>query len=68
MEMTVAETEELRDESQAIVAWRSEALERAGFEPQAAYVVATRQDIDLHYAVNLVDRGCPPDLALRILL
>ncbi|HVD25566.1 MAG TPA: hypothetical protein VNB86_06180 [Gaiellaceae bacterium] len=48
--------------------WRSEELERAGYSHRAAGRLAARQDIDLHLAVRLLERGCPPDLALRILL
>jgi hypothetical protein len=55
-------------ESERIEQWRAEALERAGYDPRAAAKVAVRQDIDLHLAVDLLGRGCPPDLALKILL
>jgi hypothetical protein len=47
-------------ESERIERWRAEELERAGY--------AVRPDIDLHLAVDLLGRGCPPDLALKILL
>ena len=65
--MTAAETA-LFNETELIEAWRAEALERAGYPAQAAADVAARQDIDLHMAVDLLGRGCPPELALRILL
>jgi hypothetical protein len=55
-------------ESERIERWRAEELERAGYEPGAAAKIAVRSDIDLHLAVKLLSRGCPPDLALRILL
>ena len=55
-------------ESERIEQWRAEELERAGYEPRAAAKVAVRHDIDLHLAVDLLGRGCPPDLALEILL
>ena len=48
--------------------WRVEALERAGYEPTAAAVLAVRTDIDLHTATTLIERGCTSELALRILL
>ena len=48
--------------------WRSEELERAGYGTRAAGRLAARHDIDLHQAVELLARGCPPELALRILL
>jgi hypothetical protein len=55
-------------EQQQIELWRIEELRRAGYGPRAASRLAARADIDLHLAVRLLDRGCPPDLALRILL
>jgi hypothetical protein len=55
-------------ESERIERWRAEELERAGYEPRAAARLAVRPDIDLHLAVDLLGRGCPPDLALKILL
>ena len=29
-------------------------------------VIALDRDVDLHRAVSLLERGCPPDLALQI--
>jgi hypothetical protein len=46
--------------------WRREALRRAGFEPDAAQALAADVRIDLHEVLTLVDRGCPPNLAARI--
>ncbi|MCS7006819.1 MAG: hypothetical protein RMM28_09190 [Thermoleophilia bacterium] len=48
--------------------WRHEALERAGYDPEAAVVLAASHDVDLHQAVELLERGCPVELALQILL
>ena len=45
-----------------------EELERAGYDPRSAAKIAIRPDIDLHAAVDLLARGCAPDLALKILL
>ena len=55
-------------EAERIERWRAEELERAGYEPRSAAKIAVRADIDLHRAVDLLGRGCPPDLALKILL
>jgi hypothetical protein len=55
-------------EAMQIELWRSEELERAGYSHRAAGRLAARHDIDLHLAVQLLERGCTPDLALRILL
>ncbi|HXV02361.1 MAG TPA: hypothetical protein VFP24_02200 [Gaiellaceae bacterium] len=55
-------------EQMQIELWRTEELERAGYSHRAAGRLAARQDIDLHLAVRLLERGCTPDLALKILL
>jgi hypothetical protein len=55
-------------ETERIERWRAEELERAGYEPRAAGRLAVRHDVDLHAAVELLERGCPADLALKILL
>ena len=55
-------------EIERIERWRTEELERAGYEPRAAGRLAVRHDVDLHTAVDLLKRGCPLDLALQILL
>jgi hypothetical protein len=41
---------------------------RAGYDPVGAADLAARYDIDLHTATDLLERGCPADLALQILL
>ena len=46
---------------------RSDVLQHAGCEPDLAWLLAADGDIDLHDLLNLIDRGCPPDLAARIL-
>jgi hypothetical protein len=42
-------------------------LERAGFTAPLAEALANDRRIDLHALLELVDRGCPPQLAARIL-
>lgn len=64
--MTAAETQN-RAESERVERWRRERLELAGYSPLAAAELATRLDVDLHRAVDLVKGGCPPDLAEQIL-
>jgi hypothetical protein len=51
-----------------VVHWRAETLARAGFAAPAAVNLAVSKHVDLHAAVRLVERGCPPETALRILL
>jgi len=65
---TAAEMEIRDDTAELVEAWRAEQLEMAGYAAQAAAELAMRQDVDLHVAVGLVKRGCPADLALKILL
>lgn len=55
-------------EIERIEHWRAEALERAGYDPSSAAMLAMRHDVDLHHAINLLSQGCPAELALRILL
>lgn len=49
-----------------VVEWRLCRLREAGFPPLLASVLA-RQRVDLHALLELVDAGCPPELAARIL-
>jgi hypothetical protein len=49
------------------VAWRAICLRNAGFEPSEASRVACNTDFDLHALLELIDGGCRPDLAVRIL-
>jgi hypothetical protein len=67
--MASTDLQTLREtESERIERWRAEELERGGYEPRSAAKIAVRHDIDLHLAVDLLARGCPPELALKILL
>jgi hypothetical protein len=57
-----------RDTSDRHVDWRTRCLEDAGFGEQDAHRLAHDPGgYDLHALLELVDRGCPPSLALRIL-
>ena len=47
--------------------WRTAELMRVGFAGDDAVALAGRLDVDLHEAIELVQRGCPPELAFRIL-
>lgn len=51
-----------------VLGWRAETLVRAGFDAAAAVNLAVSKHVDLHAAVGLVEGGCPPATALRILL
>jgi hypothetical protein len=47
--------------------WRAQRLRSAGFPADVAERLAGEREIDLHELLELVDRGCPPHLATRIL-
>jgi hypothetical protein len=67
--MAIAElTTPADEEATAVLEWRFSQLKRSGFAAVDALVLAARSDIDLHSAAALMARGCPPSLALRILL
>lgn len=55
-------------EEARVIRWRAAELVRAGYRTFDADVISIRMEIDLHRAVELPQRGCPHDLALRILL
>lgn len=46
--------------------WRRCRLLEAGFPAAVADAVASDARFDLHALLQLVDRGCPPELAVRI--
>jgi len=50
-----------------VVLWRRQKLIEAGFVPELARRLASDPGCDLHGLLDLVDRGCPPHLAARIL-
>lgn len=50
-----------------VFAWRRSQLLRSGFPQPLAGRVAHDGNYDLHRLIELVERGCPPELALRIL-
>jgi hypothetical protein len=67
--MTVAELiAQDEGEQTAVLEWRFSQLMKSGYGTEDAIVLATHTDVDLHHASDLVARGCPPLLALRILL
>lgn len=53
--------------SPSVVAWRARRLAEAGLSREMAEAVATDCSYDLHALLELVDRGCPAELGLRIL-
>lgn len=55
-------------ELERVERWRTEELIRAGYDPAAAQRLASEPHVDIHRAATMLAQGCPPDLALRILL
>ena len=47
--------------------WRRRRLIAAGFEASLAARLTQDESVDLHELLVLIDRGCPPPLAARIL-
>jgi hypothetical protein len=65
--MPTVETNVRQSEQELVESWRASELERAGYPPAAAVELAARTDVDLHFAVELLQKGCSAELALSIL-
>jgi len=50
-----------------VVGWRARRLRQAGLSAHLADALAGDRAYDLHAILGLVDRGCPAELAVRIL-
>ena len=50
-----------------VITWRRCRLLESGFPQELADRLASIPAIDVHALLQLVDRGCPPQLAARIL-
>jgi len=50
-----------------VTSWRRDRLVDAGFVLPLASRLARDARYDLHALIELVEHGCPPELALRIL-
>ena len=66
--MSAVETDLIDTENERVERWRVGELERAGYGPEQAFELAMCHEVDLHLAIDLVRQGCPPDLALKILI
>lgn len=51
----------------AVVTWRRKQLLAAGFSLQVSEKLARECGVDLHALLDLIESGCPPRLAARIL-
>ena len=69
MSTTAAELDlELDAETERVLLWREEELERVGYGRETARDLAERTYVDLHLAMDLLQKGCPAETAVRILL
>jgi hypothetical protein len=50
-----------------VAGWRERCLEAAGFDAATAVLVAGDYGFDVHGLITLVEAGCTPTLAVRIL-
>jgi hypothetical protein len=66
--MTTAGLLQKRILDEEVVAWRREQLRRAGCRRFEAEILARQLGVDLHQAVDLLERGCPSRVAVEILL
>ena len=57
----------LENDGHDVVTWRRGQLVLAGYPLPLAARLATDPGFDLHELITLVERGCPPELAARIL-
>jgi hypothetical protein len=53
--------------SALVVAWRTERLIASGLPAALARSVAADCGYDVHALLSLIDRGCPAELAARIM-
>ena len=53
-------------DAQLVVTWRRDLLAASAFPLPLAYRVARDSRYDIHALIELVERGCPADLAVRI--
>jgi len=67
IDTTTNDPEAVRSEDDRVLSWRHATLLAAGYE-RYAFELALSSEVDLHLAVRLRERGCPPATATRILL
>ena len=57
----------VEQQAKDVVSWRRDQLVLAGYPLPLARRLASDPAFDLHALIELVERGCPPELAVRIL-
>jgi len=68
MQSTELRKQTQNGEQTEVFRWRDRELRRAGFSEEEARELAGRSDIDLRRAIELIRKGCPHELAYRILV
>ena len=58
----------LEEKPDKVLVWRTEFLVKAGYDDEAASMLAECKEVDLHKAEALLENGCSATLALLILL
>ena len=58
---------DLSEDPDGLIAWRTERLHDAGFSVRLADKLARDHRYDVHALLQLTERGCPAELAARIL-
>jgi hypothetical protein len=56
-----------REEADHVLRWRRKQLVRTGFALPLAAAIAKDRRYDLHALIELVEQGCEPALAARII-
>jgi hypothetical protein len=67
VELRTGQQAEVGQETANVFAWRRQRLRHAGFDAALADGLSRELGVDLHALTGLVERGCPPPLAARIL-
>ena len=67
VDLVTGQQAEIGPEAASVIAWRCARLRHAGFESRLAEELSRETSVDLHALTGLVERGCPPPLAARIL-
>jgi hypothetical protein len=63
----IRDVEALETDWAGVTGWRLHRLLDAGFPLALGTRLVALPGMDLHALLDLVDRGCPPELAVRIL-
>jgi hypothetical protein len=58
---------EVSADPDGLIAWRTDRLRNGGFSGRLAQRLACDHRYDVHALLQLTDRGCPAELAARIL-